>query len=197
MSHLFRAGEPPPQADHPDCETAPLLIFSNASWNISDGIVRLLRRHTQLDLEQEDQVRTCIQEVTQNVIDHAESSIGGVMVARYLHSKHEVRVAVVDRGIGIASSLRKRYSEMTDSSRSLERVIEGGFTSLSRPNNLGLGVSNLFKLVETATGRMALFSGDAFADFRPGLAKPIISKTGCDFPGTAAFFTLPVGVSVK
>lgn len=193
MSKCFRRDGPPPDAEHPDSETAPIDEFSSASWNRSDGIIRLLRRHTQLNMEREDQIRTCIQEVTQNVVDHAKSPIGGVMVARYLSIGNEVRVAIVDRGVGIAQSLRVQYPDTSNAITALRRVVEGGFSSRSRPNNLGLGVSNLFKLVAIARGRMALVTGEAIADLRDAADAPTIEQSGSDFPGTAVFFTLPVG----
>lgn len=162
MKHAFQGG-PEPNPDHSDSETVPLMKFDKASWSLSDGIVRLLRRHTQLSDESEDQIRTCIQEVTQNVVDHARSSIGGTISARYMSASREVRVGIVDRGIGIGSSLRQRFTDITDSFAALSRVIEGGYSSMSRPNNMGLGVSNLFKLVRNSGGRIAVFSGIAMA----------------------------------
>jgi hypothetical protein len=81
MTQHFARG-PAPDSEHPKCETIPLSRFDRASWSLSDGIVRLLNRHMTLSNDGEDQLRMCIQEVTQNVVDHAESSIGGVMSAR-------------------------------------------------------------------------------------------------------------------
>jgi hypothetical protein len=146
----------------------------------------------ELDADREDQVRTCVQEVIQNIVDHSSSPIGGVLAARYIESSAEVRVAIVDRGVGIDRKLRERYPDTTSSSIALERVIKGGYSSQSRPNNMGIGVSNLFALTQTAGGRMALFSGDAFAEVHGGMVGPRIYPTGCWFPGTAVFFSLRV-----
>jgi hypothetical protein len=41
MSQAFSNG-PAPDPDHPKCETIPLLRFTAASWNLADGIIRLL-----------------------------------------------------------------------------------------------------------------------------------------------------------
>lgn len=190
MSQAFVKG-PPPNPDHPDCETIPLSRFSQAKWNFPDGLVKLLKRHADLDSEGEDQLRTCIQEVIQNVEDHAGSTIGGVMSARYFATSAEVRVGIVDRGVGIGTKLREKYPEITDSSQALRRVIEGGYSSRSRKNNMGLGVSNLFSLVKTVGGRMAVFSGDARADVHP-CAVPSVASLPFSFPGTAVFFSLPL-----
>ena len=193
MSQAFAKG-PPPNPDHPDCETIPLSRFSQANMNFPDGLVRLLQRHTDLDSESEDQLRTCIQEVIQNVEDHAASPIGGVMSARFFATSADVRVGIVDRGVGIGVKLREKYPDVTDSSVALQRVIEGGYSSRSRINNMGLGVSNLFALVKSAGGRMAVFTGDARAEVYPG-ASPTVVALPFSVPGTAVYFSLPLSIA--
>jgi len=190
MSKEFAGGQAP-SPDAPECETIPLKRFSEASWNLPDGIIKLLNRHTEVDQEREDQISTCIHEVTQNVVDHAESSIGGVMSARYFEKTAEVRVGIVDRGVGIAAKLKKKFSDTTGSIMALHRVIQGGYSSQSRPNNMGLGVSNLFALVKSAQGRMAVFTGDAVAEVHAG-SPPTVQSVPFHFPGTAVFFSLPL-----
>lgn len=76
----------------------------------------------------------------------------------------------------------------------LRRVVEGGYSSRSRPNNMGLGVSNLFGLVKLAGGRIAVFSEDAFAEAHPG-SVPRIESLPCVFAGTGVFFTFPLGAA--
>jgi len=191
MAQVFARG-PAPKPDHPDCETIPMEHFTTASWDRSDRIIKLLRRHTELDQDREDQIRSCVQEVTQNIVDHAGSSIGGVMSARYFAKSAEVRVGIVDRGVGVAARLKEKFPDTTNSRLALERVIRGGYSSLSRPNNMGLGISNLFALVKSAAGRMVLFTGDAFAEVRGGVNVPRIHDLACGFTGTAVFFSLPV-----
>lgn len=190
MRHLVRK-EPLPSPEHPESETIRVEQFSQASWDRSNRIITLLRRHTELDAEREEQIRSCVQEVTQNIVDHAQSAIGGVMSARYMSASREVRVGIVDRGIGIAQSLAREYPDTHNSMKALQRVTQGGFTSRSRPNNMGIGVSNLFLMVKSAGGRMALFTGDAFAALHGTTGQTAIQSLGCDFPGTGVFFTLP------
>lgn len=191
MSHLFSGG-PEPEPDHPASETVPLSLFLNASWNLPDGIVRLIQRHRELPDESEDRLRTCIQEVTQNVVDHAKSPIGGVMSARYFSHANEVRVGIVDRGVGVGASLKTRHPEITGSFLALNRIIKGGISAMSRQNNMGLGVSNLFQLIALAKGRIAVFSYDAMAEAH-GSVPPQVEELPFIFPGTGVFFSLPLG----
>lgn len=181
-----------PTPEHPESETIPLEAFRTASWDRSNRIIRLLNRHTHLAEDVEDQVRTCVQEVTQNIVDHAESPIGGIMSARYLSDSAEVRVGIVDRGVGILNSLRTKYPDIRTARMALQRVIEGQYSARSRPNNMGLGISNLFELVRHARGRIAVFTGDHFAEIHQPDQPVTFRDLGCVFPGTAVFFSLPV-----
>ncbi|MFN0131778.1 MAG: ATP-binding protein [Phycisphaerales bacterium] len=183
---------PPPNPEHPECETIPIEQFSKASWDRSNRIIGLLRRHTELADDTEDQIRTCVQEVIQNVVDHAQSEIGGVMSARYIDSSRELRVAIVDRGRGIAASLRQQYADTTTSFIALQRVVAGHYSSRSRPNNMGIGISNLFGLIRAAHGRIAVFSGDALAEVHGGSSPRVDQLREGSFPGTAVFFTVPI-----
>jgi hypothetical protein len=190
MVRAFANG-PAPNPDHPECETIPLTAFSSASWNLADGIVKLVDRHAGLPPDAEDKLRTCIQEVTQNVVDHARSQIGGVMSAKYFTGTGEVRVGIVDRGVGIAESLGGRFPELASPFEALSRVIKGGYSSRSRPNNMGLGVSNLFGMIQSSGGVMTLVSADAAASIRPK-GGPNVQTLPFSFPGTGVFFTLPL-----
>ncbi len=190
MTQVFEKGEQP-DLGHPDNETAPVERFNEANWNLPDPIIRLLKRHVaELDPEVEDWIRTCIREVTQNTIDHSQSPIGGVMAARYLAASREVRVGIVDRGVGIAESLSTRVDGVTRAFDALRRVVQGGYSSRSRANNLGQGISNLFLLVRLARGRICLFSDDGVASSQSG-SEPSIRTLDFRFPGTAVFFALP------
>ncbi|MCA9287703.1 MAG: hypothetical protein KDA05_03910 [Phycisphaerales bacterium] len=194
MEHLF-AGGAKPDPTHPENETVPLERFDDANWGRSGRVVNLLKRHVaDLDTEVEDRIRLCIQETTQNILDHAKSPIGGVMAARFIESRGEVRVGIVDRGIGIHASLATRYPELGGVQDSLARVIDGGHSSRSRPSNMGQGISNLFSVVRFAGGRMAIFTEDAVATTHEG-SPANVRSTGFTFPGTAVFFALPTDPS--
>lgn len=189
MSMHF-AGGPAPEPDHRDCETIPLMQFREARGDLANGLLKLVRRHRAIDLDTEDNLRTCVQEVTQNVIDHSDSPIGGVMSARYFSASQEVRVGIVDRGMGVLASLRRARPAVKDAETALRLISRGGVSSKSRPNNMGLGVSNLFCLMDIVQGRIAVFSSDAVA--RSVGSSVEIERTRTVFPGTAVFFTLPL-----
>lgn len=191
LKHLKDPNSEPPDPEHKDCETVPIMQFKQAQWGQSDGVIRLLRRHTELGTSTEESLRLCIYEIAQNVVDHAESPVGGILCARFISARKRVRVAVVDRGRGIRDTLRAAYPDIRDSIDALSRVIQGGHSSRARDNNMGLGISNLWQSVEDLGGRIAIVSGDAWARIIPRRDPRRIETIDCVFPGTGVFFSLP------
>ncbi len=54
---------------------------------------------------------------------------------------------------------------------------------------MGVGISNLAKIISLKNGNLSIFSGDGLADIRHG-ESPRFKKTPFCFPGTGVFFTL-------
>lgn len=196
LAHLL-GQRPPPNPDHPECETVPVARFQTALWGASEPLVRLIRRHTELSLDDEDALRLCINEVSQNIDDHAKSAIGGIFSARYFSASEEVRVAIVDRGLGIATTLAARYPSVHSSAEALGLVLGGKYSSRSKPGNRGLGIQSLAETVRRLSGKLVLVSGNACASLDANMRTPYLQALGGHFRGTGVFFTLPLrGVDI-
>jgi hypothetical protein len=190
LEHLILKGRRP-TPDDPDSETVPLSQVYTAVANQGDTITRLIRRHVELSDDAEFYLGTCLSEAIQNIEDHSQSKIGGVYCARFLSGSGEVRVAVVDRGVGIARSLSKEHGEIR-SADALAKVIQGEFSGRTLARNLGLGISNLVKIVRNHRGDLVIQSGHAAAVVTPRSEQPSIVEPGYEFPGTAIFFRFNV-----
>jgi len=138
MEHEFRGGASP-DVDHPQNEVLPLTKFSTANWGLLVPLVRLVKRHRpEFGETGEEVLHGSLFEVIQNVCDHSGSPVGGSMSARFMSGTNQVRVAIVDRGVGVLASLRTKYPDTRDILHAFERVIEGNYSAKSRPNNMGL-----------------------------------------------------------
>lgn len=187
--HLL--GQPAPEPGHLDSETVPLEVHRTTDWFCTSvPFVRLIRRHVDMSEDAEEYLRICINESLQNVEDHARSPIGAVTCARYIAGYCHIRLAVVDRGLGILTTLRQRHPDTRDASEALRRVVEGGYSSMSRPSNQGVGISNLAMIVKQMGGTVNILSGNAMAVFDHG--RWTFSQDEYEFPGTGLFLTLPV-----
>jgi hypothetical protein len=178
----------------PDDVIRPVLAVTQirrASFNDADPIIALVSKHGTLDPEAEEYLRICINEVVQNVQDHAKSSVGAMMTARFMAKANEVRVAIVDRGIGMCTTLRKRYPDTTPENV-MQRVLQGSYSARSRENNMGLGLSNLAAIITRLEGGLFMLSENSMAEIRKGDERSF-SMVSPGFRGTGVFFTLPVG----
>lgn len=178
----------------------PLRQIREARWGDADPIIALVKRHLEIPddpaesvVELLDELRTCVNEVVQNIQDHAASPIGGVLSARFMKGDRHVRVAIVDRGMGICTTLQRRHPDTTPGN-ALQRVLRGDYSALSRPNNRGLGLSILRDRINYVKGDFVLLSGVSGAHCRGGYGNKFFMMPH-GLPGTAVFFTLPVGVS--
>jgi hypothetical protein len=190
LSRLFfpSTATPPEDKEH---RVLPIRQFTEAKFTDSDDVVNLIKYHQKLSVDLEEYLRVCINEVVQNVKDHAQSPAGAVMAGRYMRKSKEVRIAVVDAGKGICKTLKPKYPDTTPE-LALRRVLRGGYSAMSRVNNLGLGISNLCNIVsKQLNGDIFLVSDRAVLEIQKG-RKPNIRSLDFTFHGTAAFFTLPV-----
>src|SRR5438445_5132683 len=142
LKHLIR-GTSAPDPSHPDSVTVPLRQISGSIRHTEvEPIFDLIRAHTELREDLQFSLGVAFNEVLHNVEDHAESPIGAISCARYLTGSDEVRVAVVDFGKGIATTLRTQFPDTKDARQALRRVIEGGYSAKSRRPNFRRGINN-------------------------------------------------------
>jgi hypothetical protein len=119
-----------------------------------------------------------------------------VTCARYMQRFRQVRVAVVDLGAGIHSTLLKQYPSLSSPREAIEKVLYGGYSARSRVNNAGQGINNLRICVGGRGGNLTLISQSGLVHVVPQRT-PHATTAPFHFPGTAIFFTLPVVKSIE
>ena len=191
LKHRVEKGERP-SPDHPQSETVPIHTFYQPIANAQGRVVNLVRRHfCDLSEDAEGALGVAINEVVQNVCDHAESPIGALMAARYFQNRRDVRVAVLDLGLGIPHTLSRKVPAAEEPEEALRLVIKGGVSSRSKANNMGLGISNLVSQVRRRRGALLLLSSGAAATMGSDGAMRY-HQAPASFPGTAVFFRMTV-----
>ena len=101
-------------------------------------------------------VRTCVKELLNNISDHSARDTG------YVHAQHypnirKVNITVSDFGVGIPTTIRNRFGEMSDA-EAIRLACEEGVTSQSRPNNMGAGLNFLIDAITCDDGRVVIHS---------------------------------------
>lgn len=130
-----------------------------------------------------------VNEITDNVLVHSESPIGGlVQVSTFQKYKKQVQFVVADAGVGIPKTLRQGHPEITSDTAALDRAIREGVT---RNNKIGQGngLFGSFEICSKCHGYFAIHSGYARLEFdeKRGLS---ISKEGIPYSGTLIVATI-------
>lgn len=186
-------GLPVALPDDLETVTVPIRQLRESRHQDSHPILDLVARFQQVPEGLQDVLQIAFNETVQNIFDHAASAVGGFSCARYMRRDSEVRVALIDWGVGILDTLRRRYADTISDEHALQRVLFGGFSALSRRNNTGRGIDNLRTVVtEAMSGRLFILSGSGLAEII-GDRPPRYSPVNPPFRGTAVCFTLPIG----
>jgi anti-sigma regulatory factor (Ser/Thr protein kinase) len=122
-----------------------------------------------------------LNEITDNVLNHAESSVGGIVQVVTFPKKQLVEFYVCDAGIGIPRSLRQGRPQLSDDVSALRQAIEEGVTR-NNETNQGNGLFGTFKCCQVSGGEFDVLSGYVALRHRPGLVNT--SKNAIPFKGT-------------
>jgi histidine kinase/DNA gyrase B/HSP90-like ATPase len=159
LNHYCAGSDFPKTADSTGLAMPIRQLVEDTSFNDPGAILSFLRRNRTFSSQKEEFLRICVHEAIQNVQDHSNSRIGTI-IGCHIDASH-LTVAVVDCGIGIAASLRRRYADVPNAEAALSHVFAGGHSAKSKPSNLGQGISNMRAiLTNQLEGRLMIYSED-------------------------------------
>lgn len=130
-----------------------------------------------------------VNEITDNVLVHAYSPIGGlVQVSTDRKSEKQVAFVVADAGVGIPKTLREGHPELTSDASALDRVIREGVTR-DKKIGQGNGLFGSYEICSQCNGYFAIHSGHARLEFdaRRGLS---VSDERTPYNGTLVIATI-------
>lgn len=108
-----------------------------------------------------------LNEITDNVLNHSDSPIGGVLQVMTYPKSNRVEFYVSDAGQTIPRTLRQGRPSITDDTTALRQAIEEGVTRNQRTNQ-GNGLYGTFKCCEVSGGEFDALSGSISLRHRPG-----------------------------
>lgn len=189
LLELFSAGPGP--APHPDNVTTPLRIFSERPQSQMDEVVDLVTRTMPWPDAAVKRLQITLAELAQNVVDHARSSVGGLLSARAFKNEREVRFVVADRGVGFREALLRNNIASSDDTDAIRRALNCGVTSRSSTHNMGQGLKTLVGIVQKNEGRLLLVSRSGYLDLHGN--RRDFGRLGHPFPGSLALIRLKMG----
>lgn len=113
-------------------------------------------------------ITTALFELTENVIFHADTPLGGYAAAAYSKKKRIIEVGIVDLGIGIRASLGKNpdLPEPSDDVEAVKKAMTPTITSTPERNS-GYGLAFTQGLLLANGGSMRVRSGHGAATIGP------------------------------
>lgn len=117
----------------------PVKRFSTAkeqAHSVNEVTETLLSNLTEFSRDHLRAIEWSVNEITDNVLVHSKSNIGGFIQVTNQRTRKRVEFVVADAGIGIAQSLIGAHREIKDEATALTRAIEEGVT---RDKSLGQG----------------------------------------------------------
>lgn len=130
-----------------------------------------------------------VNEITDNVLVHSESPIGGlVQVSTFQKYKKQVQFVVADAGVGIPKTLREGHPEITSDTDALDRAIREGVTR-DKKIGQGNGLFGSYEICSKCNGYFAVHSGYARLEFNEKQLLSI-SKENIPYSGTLVVATI-------
>jgi anti-sigma regulatory factor (Ser/Thr protein kinase) len=164
---------------------SPALRFSNGSEQhkvVDKTMDVLLAAIKQFKRDDIRYIEWAINEITDNVINHAESSVGGfIQVTNHRH-REQIEIVVCDGGIGIPATLSSSFPGFTDSEMLYEAIKEG--VTRDKSFGQGNGLYGSLTIAGKSGGELNIASG--YASLRSS------SRTGL----TSERKTIPVNGTV-
>ena len=130
-------------------------------------------------------IQLCLNELLQNVFEWSQSPVGCFVLARWFRKSRSVRLAVVDRGIGIPAELRRFKIQALHRASDADVIKAAVMTPelTSRANRVGgLGLKTIRDVVCGRAGRLTVVSLGAKVTWSGNKISPYKSP---HFRGTA------------
>jgi anti-sigma regulatory factor (Ser/Thr protein kinase) len=138
--------------------TIPLQLVKHEesySW-IEHRLLPWLSRRLNMTPRSFETIKICLQELFNNINDHAQQKTGSIFVQQY-PKKNIINIALSDVGVGIPYNICKKVDQANDSLAILLATTEG-FTTRSTPRNAGAGLDIFLQVLARNNGNAAIYS---------------------------------------
>jgi anti-sigma regulatory factor (Ser/Thr protein kinase) len=119
---------------------------------VSDRVINSVLRTTKLDRQHIAALEWALSEITDNVINHSNSPVGGFLIHHKLPNSETIEFTVADSGIGIPRSLG-----IPDEMEALQKAIQEGVTR-NKESNQGNGLYGTYRLSSSSSGLFSIRS---------------------------------------
>lgn len=160
-AHLIEPRNYPPSEFRGHTQV-PATHFTNAEEQrqaVNRIVNAVLGAIPELDRRELSALEWSINEITDNVLNHAQSSIGGlVQVSTFQRTRKRIEYIVADAGLGIPTTLRSTHPALTSDASALEQAIREGVTR-DKSIGQGNGLFGSYRICSHSNGFFQVESG--------------------------------------
>ena len=136
-------------------------VDSDQQQNLVNACMDVVMRAEVLTRDVIAALEWSINEITDNVLNHAQCAEGGMVQVSTFQEK--VAFAVADSGRGILSSLREGHPELRTDEDAIGEAMKAGITR-NPDAGQGNGLAGALRIVEMSNGRLEITSGVAHVE---------------------------------
>ncbi|MFN7112395.1 MAG: STAS-like domain-containing protein [Brevundimonas sp.] len=166
----------------------PALRFRNSEeqGQAVDKIIKVVLSSTGVDRDVLRAIEWSLNEITDNVMNHADAQAGYVQ-ATWFRENNIIEFVVADAGVGIAASLRE-----SDHALALERAIQEGVTR-NKTTNQGNGLYGSYRIAQIGKGQFSIQSQYGYLNLKQN-GEIKISNTKSPYAGTTVRWNIKTDV---
>lgn len=152
--------------------------------NLVSRIINVLKSHYDVEESVISSLNFCLWELIDNIKNHSDSNLKYTLVVQYFPNNSEIRLCVIDNGIGIHRALTEtkgsKYSNFSPK-ESLMRCTDNNVTD---GKGAGFGLYSYKKFVQCNSGHLVVYSGSYFQEIKGSSS---FVNRGAYWPGTIIY----------
>jgi anti-sigma regulatory factor (Ser/Thr protein kinase) len=187
-AHLVDPSQPKIDMEHRQHLPARRYTTHTEQQHAVDAVVDVVLRNVKLERDSIAALEWTVNELTDNVLNHARSPAGGLVQVSTFGEEHRLRLVVADSGRGIPAAMRETFPHLRRDGDAIKEAVKAGVTSVP-DSGQGNGLAGSLRIAEHAHGSFKLSSGEAQLAAYDDHAGRYRTKTtraphGHRFPGT-------------
>jgi anti-sigma regulatory factor (Ser/Thr protein kinase) len=187
-AHLLDGAQPDGLSSHPQHLPAKRYGTHPEQRTAVKDAVDVVLRNMNLHRDAIRALEWTVNEITDNVLEHAQAVEGGLVQVSTFSSQHKIKLVVSDGGRGIPAAMREAFPDLRDD-EAITEAMKPGVTSPPDAGQ-GNGLAGSVRIAEYAQGSFKVLSGTAgsyvYRDPRVGgyRNQKTNAPRGFKFPGT-------------
>ena len=141
----------------------PAMKFRDADQiykTVSTIMKNILSALSKFDRSHLTAIEWSVNEITDNVLNHAQSPVGGFVQVTNHSRREQIEFSVCDAGLGIPATLRSHNPKLSTDQEAVEEAIQEGVTR-DKSVGQGNGLYGTWRISQLSGGRFELYSGNA------------------------------------